>query len=66
MPTFVLRLQAPGPPPTAGEPLRGVVDEVATGVSSTFACAAELVAVLSAALRAAGERGAGRPRPDPR
>lgn len=57
MPTFVLRLQTPEPPLAAAVPLRGVLDEVATGASSTFAGAAELVALLTSALRAGAAPG---------
>lgn len=57
MPTFVLRLQTPEPPPAATIPLRGVVVDIATGTSATVASAAELVALLAAAVRAAAERG---------
>ena len=61
MPTFVLRLQIPELPLTAVAPLRGVVDEIATGTTSTFTGATELLAVLTSAVRAAAiERGAPR------
>lgn len=57
MPTFVLRLQTPELPLPATIPLRGVVVDIATGASGTVSGAAELVALLTAAVRAAGERG---------
>lgn len=57
MPTFVLRLQTPELPLAATIPLRGVVVDIATGASGTVSGAAELVALLTAAVRAAAERG---------
>ena len=52
MPTFVLRLQTPELPLPATTPLRGVVVDIATGASGTVSGAAELVALLTAAVRA--------------
>lgn len=52
MPTFVLRLQPPEAPSQATIPLRGVVDEISTGTTSTFVSASELVCLLTTALRA--------------
>ncbi len=59
MTTFVLRLQPLEPSSAAARPpgpghsaLRGVVDEIATGVTRTFASTAELLDILAAALRA--------------
>ncbi|MHA6779701.1 hypothetical protein ACVGOW_01680 [Pseudonocardia saturnea] len=57
MPTFVLRLQTPELPLAATIPLRGVVVDIATGASGTVSGAAELVALLTAAIRATAERG---------
>lgn len=57
MPTFVLRLQTPELPLPATIPLRGVVVDIATGASGTVSGAAELVALLTAAVRATAERG---------
>ncbi len=57
MPTFVLRLQSPELPLSATIPLRGVVVDIATGTSGTVAGAAELVALLTAAVRATAEHG---------
>lgn len=57
MPTFVLRLQTPETPLPATIPLRGVVVDIATGASGTVSGAAELVTLLTAAVRAAAERG---------
>ena len=53
MKTFVVRLHedAGGDPAGADSPcLRGVVDEVATGLRATFRSELELVAVLKAAI----------------
>jgi len=58
VPTFVLRLQTPELPLPATIPLRGVVVDIATGASGTVSGAAELVALLTAAVRAGAERGA--------
>jgi hypothetical protein len=52
MTTFVLRLQPPEP--TSPTVLRGVVDEIATGVTRTFGSTGELLEILFAALRSDG------------
>jgi hypothetical protein len=45
--TFVVRVYRSGQdPPPGDDPLRGVVDEVSTGVKATFHDATELVAIL--------------------
>jgi hypothetical protein len=58
--TFIVRLQhdGGGGDRHGGEvpPLRGVVDEVATGLRVTFRSAAELVTALTAALAADARR----------
>jgi hypothetical protein len=52
--TFIVRLleEAGGParPDPAASPLRGVVDEVATGLRATFRNDAELLTALAAAM----------------
>jgi len=47
---FVVRVWAPSPeaPSGAGSALRGVVEQVSTGIGSPFATADELVALLRA------------------
>ncbi len=52
MTTFVLRLQ-PHEPSTPAV-LRGVVDEIATGVTRTFGSTTELLEILFAASRPEG------------
>jgi hypothetical protein len=72
--TFIVRLlqDASGGPGAARPRLRGVVDEVATGMRTTFRDDQELVTALTTALGAAssgrppagGDRAAGDPSPD--
>ncbi len=61
MTTFVVRLQPLGPSDAGPPTLRGVVDEIATGVTRTFTSTAELLDILLTALRSvedtATERG---------
>jgi hypothetical protein len=53
MRTFIVRVQDAAAGVTPREPLRGVVDEVATGQRVAFRSSEELIVVLAAALRAA-------------
>jgi hypothetical protein len=73
--TFIVRLQdasGSGRPGAVGPRLRGVVDEVATGMRTTFRDDRELVTALTTALGAAraglsssaGDRAAGEPSSD--